>query len=180
MSALRFTASRLCRPQRVRSTIAQTPLPRFFGAVNENEDYDSPLKALFERMERNGPTALGTIQPIELPDKVLECGVRESDLRFSTTTYGRTLTAPFVHPNEHRVTLKVNISKLPLNETELLILREIVGSRYNEERGVLRISSGQFGSRIENKRHLVSMLNRIVLSCQRLAKQIQDEEKNAV
>jgi hypothetical protein len=38
----------------------------------------------------------------------------------------------------------------------------------------LRLTSDQFGSRIENKRHLVSMLDRIVLSSQRLAKEIQD------
>ncbi len=34
--------------------------------------------------------------------------------------------------------------------------------------------SDQFASRIENKRHLCSMLDRIVIGAQRLAKEIED------
>lgn len=124
-------------------------------------------------MERQGPTTLGTTEyEVEEP-KFLDCGVPESALRFSTTSFGRLMNAPYVHPNEHKVTLKVRTSYLPLEDME--ILREIVGSRLDEERQELRLSSDQFGSRIENKRHLESMLNRVVFAAQRLAKEIENE-----
>ena len=130
-------------------------------------------------MRSNGPTTLGTTQEIvdyysNLTEKKLECGIPESALRFTTTSYGRTTVAPFVHPNEHRVILKINTKYLPFDNpsNEMEILREVVGNRLNDERNELRLTSDQFGSRIENKRHLVSMLNRIVLSCQRLGREL--------
>ena len=59
---------------------------------------------------------------------------------------------------------------------ELDILRHIVGPRLNDEHAELRLTSSVFGSRIENKRHLVSMLDRIILSSQRLASEIQNQQ----
>lgn len=102
----------------------------------------------------------------------LRCGIPESVLRFTTTSYGRTMNAPFVHPKENSVVLKVSTRHLPLSAMEREILREIVGNRLNDDRNELRLTSDQFGSRIENKRHLVSMLDRIVLSCQRLGREL--------
>ena len=79
-------------------------------------------------------------------------------------------------PKEHQVTVKVSTSKLPLNKQEMEILREIVGKRLNDERRELRLSSNMFGSRIENKRHVVSMLDRILVSCQRMGKTLENHE----
>jgi len=156
---------------------AATTRPRLLSSVVSGyDDYESPLQELFDRMERDGPTTLGTTEFTPEKDKYLKCGVPESALRFTTTHYGRLLNAPFVHANEHRVALRVNTNKLPLNDVERDILKEIVGSRLNEDRGELRLTSDQFGSRIENKRHLVSMLDRIILSCQRLAKELEKQE----
>lgn len=135
----------------------------------------------FDQMERNGPTTLGTDSQdyheiCEARSKRLKCGIPESSLRFSTTSFGRTMMAPNVHPTEHRVVMKVNSKALPLNDgLEREILRGIVGSRLNDERNELRLMSDQFGSRIENKRHLVSILDRIVLSCQRLARDVEED-----
>lgn len=111
-------------------------------------------------------------------NKFLKCGISENVLRFKTQSYGRLLNAPFVHANEHRVVLLISLDELPLStQLEHDILEEIVGvQRYNRERNELRLQSVQFGSRIENKRHLVSMLDRLVLSCQTLAKQVMEEE----
>jgi len=99
--------------------------------------------------------------------------------------------APYVHVREHQVILKVNLrrpgvrddSSSPpcyLTDLEQAILLEIVGpSRYNVQTQELRLTSNSFGSRIENKRHLTSMLDRIIISCQRLAKEmIQDTNSN--
>lgn len=70
--------------------------------------------------------------------------------------------------------MKVNIEHLPLNELELELLREVVGNRLKGHE--LRLQSNQFGSRMENKRHLVSQLDRVVMSCKRLAKEINDAQ----
>ena len=109
---------------------------------------------------------------------LLDCGVSEDALRFSTTHYGRLLEAPHVHANEHKVVMTVSEQNLGLSSLELDILQEVVGpDRFHK--GVLRLSSNQFGSRIENKRHLVSMLDRIVNSCRRLGQQVEQETEKA-
>lgn len=137
------------------------------------DDYESPLQELFDQMDRD-VTAIGTVRQMVQEPKRLECGIPVDALRFTSTSYGRLLSAPYVHPNEHRVTMKVGLHHLPLNETEMQILREIVGNRIEESQ--LRISSNQFGSRIENKRHLVSMLERIIQSCKTLGETAQQQQ----
>jgi hypothetical protein len=143
------------------------------GFSKDNEPYVSELQDLFDRMERNGPTALGTTDFFS-EKKYLDCGIPESALRFTTSSYGRLQQAPFVHPNEHRVVMTARTTSM--SATEKQILREIVGDRFSDTKNTVRLASNQFGSRIENKRHLVSMLDRIVLSCQRLAKEVEEEE----
>jgi Mitochondrial ribosomal subunit protein len=120
-------------------------------------------------------------EPVLRSNKFLKCGISENALRFKTQSYGRLLQAPFVHANEHRVTLLVRLDALPFtHQLEHDILQEIVGiQRYNVERNELLLQSVQFASRIENKRHLVSMLDRLVLSCQSLAKQVMEEEQES-
>ena len=147
--------------------------------------YESPLQDIFDAMLANGPTTLGTTQEdidfekeMAKNEKKLGCGIPERVLRFKTTSYGRTLVAPHVHGNEHQVVVKMHTKYLPLDATEMEILREIVGNRLNDERRELRLTSNQFGSRIENKRHLVSMLDRIVLSCQRMGADLRQQEQN--
>lgn len=127
-------------------------------------------------MKRN-ETSLGAKWEEE-PPRYLKCGVCEDALRFKTTHYGRMLLPPHVQPGEHRVQLKVFTSDLTLDETELEVMKQIVGNRVNEERNELRLTSNQFGSRIENKRHLVSMLDRIVICSKQLAQEaMQDSTK---
>jgi Mitochondrial ribosomal subunit protein len=113
-------------------------------------------------------------------NKFLKCGIAQDALRFKTQSYGRLLNPPYLHANEHRVVLLVRLHALPFtSQLEHDILQEIVGSqRYNVERNELRLQSVQFASRIENKRHLVSMLDRLVLSCQTLAQQVAEEKDN--
>lgn len=62
-----------------------------------------------------------------------------------------------------------------MTDMERLVLKEIVGSRLNDETGVLQLSSAQFGSRIENKRHAVSMLERVIESAKALAAKVEAE-----
>ncbi|KAL3945046.1 MAG: hypothetical protein SGBAC_000903 [Bacillariaceae sp.] len=162
-----------------RSTTAQTVRHnnsfRHFASVPQGgEEYISPFQEIFDTIEE-GKTFLGGHE-FRIPEaKTLKCGVPEHVLRFKTTTYGRLLEEPYVSPNEHRITLQVPVSHIPLNDIEQIALREIVGTRLNEETGILQLSSKQFGSRIENKRHVVSMLDRIVDSTKSLASKVQAE-----
>lgn len=133
-------------------------------------EYTSPLKDYIEAMKRDETSPFGA-QFETPPDRVLNCGISESSLRYSTTSYGRLLQAPFVHATEHKVTLQVKVDDLDLNDTEMAILQQIVGSRLSSTH--LRLSSNQFGSRIENKRHLESMLNRIIVSSRELAAKVE-------
>jgi hypothetical protein len=143
-------------------------------SASASSSYASPFQEIFDTI-KEGKTFLGTTE-FQVPNvKFLKCGVPEHVLRFKTTTYGRLLEEPFVRPMEHRVTLQVPVRHIPLSDSELLVLKEIVGTRYNEETGVLQLSSSQFGSRIENKRHVVSMLERIVDSAKTLAERVEKE-----
>eukprot|EP00586_Coscinodiscus_wailesii_P001050 CAMPEP_0172483108 /NCGR_PEP_ID=MMETSP1066-20121228/9937_1 /TAXON_ID=671091 /ORGANISM="Coscinodiscus wailesii, Strain CCMP2513" /LENGTH=95 /DNA_ID=CAMNT_0013246783 /DNA_START=491 /DNA_END=778 /DNA_ORIENTATION=- len=91
-----------------------------------------------------------------------------------------TMMTPYVQDGEYKITMKVNGKYLPFaTDKEWEIFRQIVGRRYSEKHRCLKLVSDQFASRIENKRHCVSMLNRIVFSVKRLAKQIQEEEMEA-
>ena len=142
---------------------------------NTSNLYVSPFQEIFGTIQE-GKTFLGT-KEFQYPNvKVLKCGVSEHHLRFKTTTYGRLLEEPFVRPNEHRVILQVAIRHIPLTETQKILIKEIVGHRLNDDTGILQLSSSQFGSRIENKRHVVSMLERAVESAKTLAARIVDEE----
>jgi hypothetical protein len=136
--------------------------------------YVSPFRDIFNTIQE-GKTFIGSSEFLIPEIKHLKCGIPEHVLRFKTTAYDRLLEEPFVRPNEHRVTLQVDTRHIPLDDVEKMVLKEIVGTRLNEETGVVQLSSNQFGSRIENKRHVVSMLERIVESTKALAARIQQE-----
>ena len=124
-------------------------------------NYVSPYQEIFDTI-KEGKTFLGSSEFSSPEIKMLKCGCPEHLLRFKTTTYGRLLEEPFVKPMEHRVTLQVETQHIPLSDLEVVVLKEIVGNRLDQETGLLQLSSSQFGSRIENKRHVVSMLERVV------------------
>lgn len=144
----------------------------FIAMGADEECYESPLDKI---LDPSAPTPLFNSTEFKKPPppKRLECGVDESALRFKTKSFGRLHNAPFVHPNEHKVVMSVPFESLNLDNLEREIMKEIVGSRWREKEGELRLQSVSFGSRIENKRHLVSMLDRLVLSCQRLAAEVR-------
>ena len=147
-----------------------------FEQPNPGETYTSPYSNFFANVEA-GRTTLGTTQEIEqkafeLQEQRLECGILESNLRFTTRSYGRFALPPYVSPGEHRVTVKVALSDIPFeNDHERDIFMEIVGPRYNPKKGDLQLSSEKFASRIENKRYLVDMIEKIVANSRQLAKE---------
>jgi hypothetical protein len=136
--------------------------------------YVSPFQEIFDTIQQ-GKTFMGSSKFSPPEVKYLKCGVPEHVLKYKTTTYGRLLEEPYVMPMEHRVTLQVETQHIPMTDMERVVLKEIVGSRLDEETGLLQLSSAQFGSRIENKRHAVSMLERIVDSTKNLSAKIEAE-----
>ena len=152
--------------------------PLTTATAQKSGKYISPYNSLFEDMKA-GKTMIGSEKTAE-PAR-LKCGVFEHRLRFKTVNYPRLQLPPYVHPNEYKVTLKVYLNDLPLKtELEKKIFHQIVGTRYVEKFKELRLSSKQFASRIENKRHLTSMLDRIVIGAKQLAKDIDGNEDEAV
>jgi hypothetical protein len=102
----------------------------------------------------------------------LTCGIPEALLKFRTTCYDRLLLAPYVQPSEYKVILQVKMKHLPLEtDAEKEIFYQIVGTRFNHELQELKLTSNQFASRIENKRHLCWMLDRIIMGAKRLAQE---------
>lgn len=148
----------------------------------EGQDYVSPYSDFFASIDA-GRSSLGTTEEMEkrsmeIKEAHLDCGIPESALRFKTTSYGRFALPPYVSPGEHRVLVKVPLSAIPFNNpSEREILLEIVGSRYNKEKDVLQLSAEKFASRIENKRYLVGMIEQIVASARKLAKEFEEEDK---
>ena len=128
------------------------------------------MTEFFDLAVNHGHTALGPPPKYRVSAPVsLKCGISEDDISFKTTNYQDLIYAPYVQHQEHKVTMRVKDHVLPLNDFEKRILKEIVGNRFREDRNVLQMSSEQFGSRIENKRHLTSMLDRLVFAARKLA-----------
>ena len=160
-------------------TTTTTPMPpskEDDQSSGRTRSYVSPYSKFFTNLEA-GRTTLGTTlemdqRAAELVERRLKCGILESELRFQTTSYGRFVLPPHVSPGEHRVIVKVALSAIPFeNEAEEEIFLDIVGVRYNPKKGYLQLSSEKFASRIENKRYLVDMIERIVLNARKLAKE---------
>ena len=109
------------------------------------------------------------------PPKYLECGLREDLLRFKSASFGKTIRPPHIHTNEHRVYLLVDIKDLPLDDLGKQILQQVLGiQRYNVEKGEVKMQAVQFPSRIENKRYLVRLFDKVILACQRLSKSLPE------
>ncbi len=63
---------------------------------------------------------------------------------------------------------QVAIDKLGLNKEEQEILIRMVGSRYNVGKREIKLTSDKFPNRIENKRYLSVMLEKLVLEAKTL------------
>ncbi|KAL9190822.1 hypothetical protein ACHAXT_000528 [Thalassiosira profunda] len=155
-----------------------------FEAPKGGQPYASPYAEFFANVDA-GRSSLGTTEEMErraceIKEQHLDCGIPESALRFVTASYGRFALPPYVAPGEHRVTVKVSLDAIPFeSEQEREVFLQIVGSRYNPQKGDLQLSSEKFASRIENKRYLVDMIERIVASARKLASDFAAEDGKA-
>lgn len=177
------------------SLSAPAPLEAWHGHIkamstmsttSNSSSYESPYADLFDRMKRNETYISSTTsdnkrsrESTETDDiPKLKCGIPEYVLKFRTTNFAKLHLPPYVQKNEFKVHLTVSLRHIPLStELEYKIFRQIVDNRFLEGKNQLRLSCNLFASRIENKRHLCNMLDRIVLGAQRLAKEIVEEEQ---
>lgn len=151
---------------------------------NMNSSYVSPYAEYFSAIQKNETAFAPKSNSNVLSDDThihqaptLKCGIPEHKLKFKTTSYGRLMLPPYVQHSEYKVTLQVHLNDLPLHtDLEQKILAQVVGTRFDKEKKHLKLTSNHFASRIENKRHLCSMLDRIVVGVQRLAKEYQDSQ----
>eukprot|EP00593_Proboscia_inermis_P010923 CAMPEP_0171325186 /NCGR_PEP_ID=MMETSP0816-20121228/116647_1 /TAXON_ID=420281 /ORGANISM="Proboscia inermis, Strain CCAP1064/1" /LENGTH=160 /DNA_ID=CAMNT_0011824291 /DNA_START=147 /DNA_END=629 /DNA_ORIENTATION=+ len=153
------------------------------SASNSSDDkYVSPYADFFDNIKK-GKTTSGLTDDNDVFKNgiVLDCGVRECDIRFKTTSYGKLIVAPYVNTEEHKVTLRLKIDLIPFtNNTERSTFRQLVEGKIDTQRDEVNLVSTQFASRIENKRHVVHMLDRLVFSARDLAKDIEEERKKAL
>ena len=144
--------------------------------------YKSPFADFFSNLEA-GRTSLGTTADLErrafeMQEKKLDCGVPESALRFRTRSYERSVLPPYVEAGEHRVVVKLAVKDIPFgSEREREVFLEMVGPRYRPKTDEVQLSSEKFASRVENKRYLVDMIERLVESSRGLAREFDEEEK---
>jgi len=167
----------------ISSSVQQQQIVVNQSKKNNNENYHSPYVNFFKSINHR-ETFLGTknsqLQPTTSSTSPrLKCGILESVLRFYTIHYGRLILPPYVQQKEYNVMLKVPLRFIfapGLLETDLerTIFHQIVGCRYIIEKDELRLNCNLFSSRIENKRHVCSMLDRIIISAKKLAMELQN------
>ena len=180
----RRTATSLALTSLNRLRNAAVPLPNQMAclstaAASSNSNYKSPYADYFNSIQsKNNPSSLIGIGSKKAQEEIqtatLKCGIPEHILKFKTTSYARLMLPPYVQPGEYKVTLQVYARDLPLDTPlEKEIFEQIVGPRFSAEKDELKLSSNHFASRIENKRHLCSMLDRIVIGAKRLAVEVE-------
>lgn len=186
----RRTATSLALTSLNRLRNAAVPLPNQMAclstaaaASSSNSNYKSPYADYFNSIQsKNNPSSLIGIGSKKAQEEIqtatLKCGIPEHILKFKTTSYARLMLPPYVQPGEYKVTLQVYARDLPLDTPlEKEIFEQIVGPRFSAEKDELKLSSNHFASRIENKRHLCSMLDRIVIGAKRLAVEVTEQSE---
>ncbi|CAM9346690.1 unnamed protein product [Choristocarpus tenellus] len=73
-----------------------------------------------------------------------------------------------IHPAEFKVELKVVVDELGLPSPQKDRLKMLVGPRYNPSKDELRLISERFPNRIDNKRYLVTLLEKLVLEARKV------------
>lgn len=147
-------------------------LARKFSEVTQSKSkYVSPLAPFFQEIKAGRTsTGLSETDPLNPPSKLLKCGIAEDSLSFKAAHYTMSQLPPFVQRGEFKITLKVSLDDIPLkNKVERDMLLQLVGNRYHEKTNRLMLTSDKFPSRIENKRYLVELLDRLVIGAQKLA-----------
>lgn len=100
--------------------------------------------------------------------------IPDSKLRFqtkSTFSVGSSIFYPHLkfNPADFKVALVVALSDLGLSKVEQDVLVEMVGPRFNQGKRLVRLTANRFANRIENKKYLIFLLEKLLLEARRIA-----------
>lgn len=70
------------------------------------------------------------------------------------------------------------LDDLNLNEMEAAVMVRMMGKRYNQNKREIKLTGDRFPNRVENKRHVVLLLEKLLLEARRLAKLAPDNLMN--
>lgn len=101
--------------------------------------------------------------------------IPDSKLRFqtkSTFATGGSIYYPHLkfHPADFKVAVVVALADLQLSHIEQDIFIEMVGPRFNQGKRLVRLTADRFSNRIENKKYLIYVLEKLLLESKRIAK----------
>mmetsp|Transcript_11041 Transcript_11041/g.15233 ORF Transcript_11041/g.15233 Transcript_11041/m.15233 type:complete len:183 (-) Transcript_11041:3-551(-) len=110
-----------------------------------------------------------SLPAVNLPPRTIP----DSALRFTfKTTFQPGSAISYTHlrinPADFKVSLKVSLSHLNLNDDERLIFIRMVAARFNQGRNEVKLVSNRFPNRLENKKYLIYMLESLLLETRRL------------
>ncbi|KAI0438855.1 mitochondrial ribosomal subunit protein-domain-containing protein [Xylaria telfairii] len=98
-----------------------------------------------------------------------EAPTEQEPLRFRYTSY----MGEF-HPAEKKVVVEFCPKDLPLDETQQQKLRKLLGSRWNPETDIAKMSCEQFEHAAQNKRYLGDLVNKLVAQAKDPADMFED------
>jgi hypothetical protein len=117
----------------------------------------------------------GAPLPRTIPDDVLNFQMK------ATFTPGSSIFYPHLkhHPADYKVGLVVKINDLNLNKMEAAVFKEMVGPRFNQGKGEVRLTGEKFPNRLENRKYLIYLLENLLADSRRIAAvahEFNDEE----
>jgi hypothetical protein len=99
--------------------------------------------------------------------------VPDSALKFklsSTFDHGTGIYFPHMNmnPEDFKVSMMASVDELGLSESELRVFIEMVGPRFNTGSRTVKLTSDRFPNRIENKRYLIVLLEKLIAEAKSL------------
>jgi len=90
------------------------------------------------------------------------------------------------HPADYKVALLVKVEEMGLTAEQTKIFIEMVGPRYNTGKRIVKLTATRFPNRLENKKYLIYLLERLAIEARKLSllpdseKYVQEEEKKGL
>jgi hypothetical protein len=93
------------------------------------------------------------------------------------TSYQTHYDKPFDVPQDRKVVLTVDVTKLGLDVDTLEYLKRVAGPRFSPVNNRLKIATTQFDNVLQNKRYLLEKLQHLVKESAALKKEFGDKWK---
>lgn len=140
--------------------------PRSHAPLLESYKTAWPSPALRSAPSEGATSAIAPVMlPRTIPDHKLRFQLKASFSQGSSIFYPHLK----FHPADYKVGLVVSTSDLDLSKQELAIFLEMVGPRYNQGKRTVRLTADRFPNRIENKKYLILLLERLLAESKKLA-----------